>query len=753
MENLLDEEKKKRKFLTIDEDFLNELEDWRKQLAINIYINNKKNITNIDGEILTEYTQRILDRIIFSKFLEDRKIEESVLKDLTEKENIYYKMIQEFITIRKAYNGLIFNEHDVDKIEVDDIVLKNIFSKLYDTVNTQVIYNFKYIPIEILGSIYEKFLGKIIKVNPENEKISVKISEKPDVTYTPDYIVDYIVKNTLIKLIENNSFENITKIKIIDISSGSGSFLVKAYQYLLDWYLNYYTNHSKKAKSDNALLNGKLKKKTRKEILIRHIFGVDIDLQACEVAQMSLYLKMLEDCPDIQHEIKLSELILPDMKNNIKCGNSLIESDYIEGDLIPDNNELKRLNVFDWNKNFNEKFDCIIGNPPYIFTRNEGFTNQEKKYYYNKFKLSEYQLNTYIMFCEQAYNLLDNNGYFGFIIPNNWLTINTNSKFRNFVLNNTKNTIIVNSYDKVFKEKDVDTSVLIYEKTDKQIKNKIKFIKLINHNFQEMIEKTSDFFNNSKEKIINFQTLEKTEYYNIIEKINTNSNMLGDHKVAIVSTGLKAYQKGKGKPKQTNYEKNNRVFHANNKKNKTFGKYLEGANVCRYLINWSGHYLSYGEWLAEMRKSVPFSGERILVRQIPSKLPYSIEATYTNQDYYNDINSMVIFKSKINFKIILSILNSKLISFWFDKKFNKLQRKIYPQFKVKELKQFPIPKEISEENSNNLILLVDKMMSAQLEKKIKEIELLNSRIDNIVYKLYKLTPKEIEIIDKSIIKK
>jgi adenine-specific DNA-methyltransferase len=137
----------------------------------------------------------------------------------------------------------------------------------------------------------------------------VEAVEKPEVArakgvyYTPDFIVDYVVKSTVEKMFEGKSLEKVANIRVADISCGSGSFLVGAYSYLLSWYLNCYTNFPRKAKSDRAILNGKLTKKIRKEILVRHIFGVDIDPQACEVAQMSLYLKMLEDCPDIQHYV------------------------------------------------------------------------------------------------------------------------------------------------------------------------------------------------------------------------------------------------------------------------------------------------------------------------------------------------------------------------------------------------------------------------------------------------------------------
>ena len=468
LDKLLETEKKKRKFYTVDEDFLNELEDWREHLAKDIYFNNKITIGS-DGELLTEYTQRILDRIVFSKFLEDRAIEDNILRNLTGAENIYPKMVRAFKDVGRSYNGLIFNPHKVDDISVSDKVLNSILSSLYDTPNIPAVYKFDQIPIEILGSIYERFLGSVIKIHPDNEKGPVRAVEKPEVAkakgiyYTPNYIVDYIVKNTVGKLFEKKSLEKVGGIKIADISCGSGSFLVGAYSFLLDWYLDYYKKYPSKAKEDRALLNEKLTKKIRKEILVRHIFGVDIDQQACEVAQMSLYLKMLEDCPDLQKEIQLSDLILPDMKNNIKCGNSLIGPDYFLNQLTPNEDEMKQLHIFDWRKNFPGGFDCVIGNPPYIDS--ELMTKEYpllRGAIQQSYSMTKGNWDIYIAFFEKGLGLLKPHGYLSFITPDKWLSKPFGDQLRIDTIGLIYS--ILNAGRSVFKRAKVDAVVTVFSK-------------------------------------------------------------------------------------------------------------------------------------------------------------------------------------------------------------------------------------------------------------------------------------------------
>ena len=149
--------------------------------------------------------------------------------------------------------------------------------------------------------------------------------------------------------------------------------------------------------------------------------------------------------------------------------------------------------------------------------------------------------------------------------------------------------------------------------------------------------------------------------------------------------------------------------------------------------------MSYGLHLAEPRQINLFVGERILVRQIPNKPPYCIHACYTNETLLNDINSMSVVNISINPKYLLAVLNSKLISFWFVHKFGKLQRGIFPQFKVNELATFPISvASIAEQDE--IALIVDGITE---ENKAE----LSKNLDQLIYKIYNLNEDDVAIVE------
>ena len=268
------------------------------------------------------------------------------------------------------------------------------------------------------------------------------------------------------------------------------------------------------------------------------------------------------------------------------------------------------------------------------------------------------------------------------------------------------NISIVNFYAKVFENASVDSSIVLYSKS-KTSNPKIKLFEY-EKDFILIKEEQTNYFLNKPDFIINIESLKDNTFWEILEQIEDKSNQLKDF--VLIKTGLKAYQKGKGNPKQSDFEKDNRIFHSKEALNSEYLKYLQGKDVKRYSIEWSGEYLKYGKHLAEPRNNFDlFSAERILVRQIPSKPPYCINACFVEETLLNDINSMNIINFNANPKYILSILNSKLISFWFVHKFGKMQRGIFPQFKINELEIFPI-KNIAQKNQIKFSIFSDFLM-------------------------------------------
>src|SRR3989339_75183 len=380
---------------TVDKDFLNTLEIWRKELATNIAI---RNLELTEDEI-NLCVQQTLNRILFLRICEARNIEhDGNLKIAITQGNFAENIYRLFLKADEKYNAGLFN-FKKDKIAknlvIDNKVLKFIVENLYPEKS---IYKFDYIPVEILGFAYEQFLGSVIRLTAGHH---VKVEPKPEVReangvfYTPEYVVKYIIENTVGKLIENKTPEQISKIKILDPACGSGSFLIAAYDYLINYHQEYYTKQTystkKQSKSNPLDSNGYLTANAKKQILLNNIFGVDIDTQAVEVTKLSLMLKALENQSESTLESQLSlwhERVLPNLDFNIKCGNSLIGNDFFNNEFCFETISEKNINAFDWESEFKqifnkEGFDCIIGNPPYLkLTKNN--TNSNILEYYNQ---------------------------------------------------------------------------------------------------------------------------------------------------------------------------------------------------------------------------------------------------------------------------------------------------------------------------------------------------------------------------------
>ncbi len=342
--------------IPVDEAFLDEMTGWREDLARNVFRNNP----GLTARQLNEVVQRLLDRIVFIRIAEDRRIiEKNQLREAVEmwqarggKFHIFDWLNDLFHRINDHFNGEIFKPHLSETIKTDSEVLARIIERLYPPRSP---YRFDVIGVELLGSIYERYLGKTIRATPKR----VFVEEKPEVRkaggvyYTPQYIVDYIVRHTVGKVIEGKTPKQIEKIRILDPACGSGSFLLGAFQYLIDYHVRYLTEHPKEAhvhplfpdliRGENGEPRLSVVRKAR--ILRNNLFGVDIDPQAVEITMMSLYVKALEG---ERSQLPPKQSLLPELKYNIICGNSLIGPDiYDQGVLFADE-ERERINAFDW---------------------------------------------------------------------------------------------------------------------------------------------------------------------------------------------------------------------------------------------------------------------------------------------------------------------------------------------------------------------------------------------------------------------
>lgn len=366
----------------VDDAFLAEIERWRDWLAHNMALRNP----HLTQREMNYAVQMTIDRIIFLRICEDRGIEfYGQLQALVNGNEVYPRLCQLFTKADERYDSGLFHFHDekgqtdtpdqlTPSLAIDDKPLKDILRGLYYPESP---YEFSVLPANILGQVYEQFLGKVIRLTDGHHAV---VEDKPEVKkaggvyYTPTYIVDYIVRQTVGSLLDgkhpgDTGVGKGEPLRVLDPACGSGSFLLGAYQYLLDWYRDGYTADGAekwaKGKRPTLYQNGrgewKLTTAERKRILLDHIYGVDIDAQAVEVTKLSLLLKVLEG----ESEQSLTQQMsfwqtraLPDLSRNIQCGNSLIGPDFYDAQQMSflDTEEQYRINAFDWERAFPQVF-------------------------------------------------------------------------------------------------------------------------------------------------------------------------------------------------------------------------------------------------------------------------------------------------------------------------------------------------------------------------------------------------------------
>lgn len=695
----------------------------------------------VKSDLLDEGVQKLLDRLIFIRVAEDRGVEPPTLLPLVRawdsskdknKVPLYASMVSTFRKFDATYNSNLFSEHPFEKWEEYSGATQKAITILYGKQGYYE-YDFKAMPADVLGAVYENYLGHRLSKSKKGMTLDKDAGKRKEqgIYYTPNFIVDYIVKHALQPVLERcASAEQLLKIKVLDPACGSGSFLIKALEVLTEKYKEF------------GYAGDEL---TKLQIITGNLYGVDLDDQAVEITRLNLLINSLD-----------GKKKLPLLSSNIKCGNSLISGTDAELKKYFGAN-FRDKKPFNWEEEFptvfaQGGFDVVIGNPPYVFARGQSFSDAEKEYYYQHFHLQQYQINTFLLFIEQGYSVLKQSGTFGYIVPNNWLTINSFARLREFILKNTADVSIINAVDTIFGQASVDTCLLLFQKQQPSF---VEVGELKDGQFSFLVKhKPADFF--ERDFIIKVASSKPSD--NSLGKVFEKCLPLG--RVSQVKSGLKAYEVGKGDPPQSKAMKEQRVYHSDTPRDKTWLKYLDGVDVGRYNLRWSGEFIKYGANLAAPRDIRIFSVPRILVRQIPSKPPRCLNAVFTEEVVINDMNSNNVLEQdkNISLKYLLGVINSRLLSNWFIRTFDKFQRKIFPQFKVNELASFPIYP-ATQTQQKTIISLVEKILllnkkfygveknSNEWEKLKTEIEKTDTKIDQEVYKLYGLTNEEVKVVE------
>ena len=751
-------------YQSIDEAFLEELDAHRDTLA-RIFKNNNP---TLDGEALTEATQRTLDRLVFIRFLEDKLIEPQYLvAKFGERGSAWGDFIATSRRLDGIYNGIVFKKNDIldaPTFKVDDDQFGEICESLCH-INSA--YDFNAIPIHILGSIYERFLGKVIVATDKR----ARVEEKPEVRkaggvyYTPEYIVRYIVENTVGKLIEGKTPAQIAEMRFADIACGSGSFLLGVYDLLIRYHTKFYNENPAKAKKGDVMqrddgLHLSLQKK--RDILVNNLFGVDIDNQAVEVAQLSLYLKLLQDeTPGSTRQYILDfeqQALLPTLNKNIVCGNSLIGTDILSGELFEPIAE-RKLNPMDYQQRFPEilkrgGFDAIVGNPPYV--RPHNLDDETKKYFWKHYQTFTHKSDLYCCFMENATRLLKTGGLFSYIVSQGWLRLNSFQELRRFVLENYRIRQLVEFPYNVFAEAQVSTGIFVFEKSVASQKNKLQVIRatpVSNHaTFGAVREIPQATFRTTFQNVFDTSISPETEA--IKDKMREGVLIGANFDICF---GLKT-----GDDEKFLHE--TKGLHNEDK------PLLRGDDIKRYETNFKGEYVWYVPQRMRAHRQTARPGEprrfeqpKVLVKDTSS----DFAGTYEPEGFYVKDVLIVIPKDGISLnydlRFVTGVINSKALHFYYRTTFQTIH------VQSEELASLPLPKikfsDVADKaRHDKLVSLVEQMLAAkpQLARAQSDKDkdfyankcaALDRQIDALVYELYALTPEEIKIVEGASVEK
>ncbi|MGD0588340.1 MAG: TaqI-like C-terminal specificity domain-containing protein [Thermoplasmata archaeon] len=791
LEKILPKDPRSRNLrIPVDESFLGDISSWRLTLAKDIH----RKVPDVGHRLLNDVVQRTLDRLVFLRMCEDRRIiEQRTLYEIVatwrgqgKRKPIQLLLNQLYRQVNEDLNGEVFKPHacEEERFWVDSEILAKIIENLYFPRSP---YRFDVIGVELLGSIYERYLGKTL-VQTEKQ---VRLVEKPEVRkaggiyYTPGFVVDHIVQWTVGRAIQGMTPERMERFAVLDPACGSGSFLVAAYQTLIDYHVQYYENHPAKAGRSTLFptlvrdgLQSRLSIEKKAQILKNTIFGVDIDPQAVEITMMSLYIKCLEG----EMHLPENRSLLPSLQKNVRCGNSLIGSDFFAENVHSSPEARERINAFDWtsaDEGFGRildggGFDVVLGNPPYVSV--EKIDKGELQYLRAKFPLVNYgRSDLYLFFMNLAMDRTAKSGFFSFIVPDKWLVSDYGEAIRRQLLQNGWLSSIWDlRKERVFADATNSPVVFVIVKG-----TPVADLQFLAGRDPQLTVSTpvSTFLKFPHSGIRIGLTPEEAS---LCEKLRAASIHVGN--VCYVSYGAQPGDLYKFVFTSASDFLARRLETGHvNLKPRELKPFVRGRNVKRYLIDYGGHLLAYDRQRLH-RPAFPelFDTPKIMISEICSGL----RAFVDTERYYG--NEKVVFCVRIadldgldeeirrdrgipsirsldsNLKsyslhYICGLLNSKLIGFYFAKVIGD-GLNVYPD-DVREvpLKSIDFTDTAQRKQHDTITRLSEDLTSlySQLQKGppevgrhdlIAETRKLETELDNQISTLYNLTPAEATLI-------
>jgi len=716
----------KRLIKSIDESVLTDLLEFRGWLSTDL----KNKRTYLSPSQIDEVVQILIDRLIFMRSVEDRGLEEEdfllkKVKDVQQgrtDKSLWASLVILFKIFDKEYNSKLFSAGLLEKegFFEEKTLTKVINGLYYGTQDHQNRYRFDDIPVDLLGSIYEQYLGVVLRGTEKRVKLDLLSGKRKSmgIYYTPSYIVEYIIKNTIREYTKNKSIDEILEIKILDLACGSGSFLIEAFQELIN-LIEIRLKRGEKSKRWDSFKDYKdrLTLGQKATILLNCIYGVDLDEKAVELAQLNLLLKILEE-----ETRETRKRILPNMKDNIKNGNSLISDSSFD-------------KAFNWNAQFptirEGGFDIVIGNPPYVdYSKIKGTKYFNKNYESSKVNGNIVKYNLFQLFIEKSIGLLKDGGMFGFINPNTYLSTENAFSLRKLILEKTSLKKIVDvSHLKVFKDASTYPVITIFKKGKE--KDNILGVAVIENekdvipNLEVNEIKQEEF---EKEKKLNFMISSNTENQEIMLKLDSCERLKDYQKTFVWGSSITGFATHKAEDKDND---------------KKYSPMIQTKDIKRYYIDWKKEYIENGIYSDKLKEL--FKQRKIVIARVTK----GIQATIDEKEYYIGKSSILIPKDSNLFEILLAIINSKLINYYYKMKFETTHMAGgYIRFDIPYLKLLPI-KIPDEKQAKKIKELVERMIELCDKKSEQQIKNVDYEIDEEIYKLYGITNEEKKIVEES----
>jgi len=709
----------------IEDRLFQQLKQWRDALFKQIHHYNKQ-LTHSE---INEVIQRFFNRLIFIRNCEDRKIENNKLRATLNqwrtggcKGELIEKLQQVFRYFADPYDSDLFEPHLTDSISIESATVEDIINGLYKVPGSIANYDFSIMEPDVLGSVYEQYLGYVTSLRKkdfeEQQEVTKKHRKEQGIYYTPTFVTNYIVKETVGHFLKDHTHNEILNMKILDPACGSGSFLIRAF----DELLNYHAGVRSKPVVE-------LDQHERLQVLLSNIFGVDLDKQAVEIARLNLLLRTLTERGELEM-----------LENNIQRGNSLISGTEEELKNYFGKN-WKDKEPFNWEDKFpnimpNGGFDVVIGNPPWVSLSGKhkslDLSQQELQYLSDTFHSSTYAPNLYEVFIWRALGLLKDGGLFSFIVPDRLATNQQFTKLREHILQNFTVERLLFRYP--FPGVIADTMILVIRKAKPKDNN----IEIIDYPSQKVTKILQRTFSSSSDHSLFFVESKLAE---IFHKIASNKDVKNLSAIAKSTSGCGAkselLHKKRISPAQI--------------------KVIKGENIGRYDNRGFFWFDFKDENLSGRTRDEDKLGtkEKILIRKTGSDIiaTFDDSGTYPEQSLY-----FVYGTGRNTLLFILAVLNSRLINVYY-RNFAVTNRDATPQLKNIDLDKFPIVVATNELQENTLVTLTNKML--ELNKKLqkaqkgldewhdiqKQIEQTDKKIDTLVYDLYGLTEAERRIVE------